>query len=65
MANGIHHHYSEDKFMPDFSPAFFAMAVKSIDKSKLPLAKGQTTDALIKELTPVIFDPNVYPKKVN
>ena len=65
MANGIHHHYSEDKFMPDFSPAFFAIAVKSIDKSKLPLAKGQTRDALIKELTPVIFDPNVFPKKVN
>jgi len=65
MGNGIHHHYSEDKFVPEFSEKFFAEAVKSIDPSKLPLSKGEAVDALITKLTPIIFDPTIYPKRTN
>ncbi len=65
MGNGIHHHYSEDKFIPEFTAPFFAKAVKSIDAKKLPLAKGQTVDALVKTLTPILFDAKVYPKRTN
>jgi len=65
MGNGIHHHYSEDKFIPEFTAPFFAKAVKSIDAKKLPLAKGQTVDALIKTLSPILFDANIYPKRTN
>ena len=65
MGNGIHHHYSEDKFVPEFSEKFFAEAVKSIDPSKLPLSKGETVGALITKLTPIIFDPTIYPKRTN
>ena len=61
FANGIHHNYSEDKFVPGFSETFFSEAVKSIDAGKLPL----TPDLLLAQLTPVIFDPTVMPKKVN
>ena len=28
FSNGIHHHYSNDKFIPDFSPEYFASLVK-------------------------------------
>jgi len=65
MGTGIHHHYSEDKFVPGFTAAFFKKAVKSIDAKKLPLSKGETVDALITKLTPVIFDPTIYPKRTN
>ena len=65
MANGIHHHYSEDKFTPEFSAAYFADAVKSIDPAKLPLQQGESVDQLIAKLSPVIFDPTVYPKRTN
>jgi len=65
MGTGIHHHYSEDKFVPGFTPAFFKKAVKSIDAKKLPLSKGESVDALITKLTPVIFDPTIYPKRTN
>jgi len=65
MGNGIHHHYSEDKFVPEFSEKFFEEAVKSIDAEKLPLSKGETVDALIAMLKPIIFDPAVYPKRTN
>ena len=34
MGSGIHHHYSEDKFHPEFSQKFFADAIKSIDAKK-------------------------------
>jgi dipeptidyl-peptidase-3 len=65
MGNGIHHHYSEDKFVPKFSAAFFADAVKGINAEDLPLEKGETPDDLIRKLTPVIFDPTVFPKRTN
>ena len=64
FANGIHHHYSSDKFKPGFSTDFFATAVKSIDPDQLPLEKGETTDALLKLITPVMFDDNLFSKKV-
>ena len=65
MANGIHHHYSEDKMTPKFTADYFAEVVKSIDPAKLPLQKGETVDQLIKKLTPILFDPTVFPKRTN
>ena len=65
MANGIHHHYSEDKMMPEFSEAFFSKAVKSIKPTLLPLQKGETVNQLIAKLTPILFDPKVMPKRTN
>lgn len=63
FANGIHHHYGEDKFIPGFSEAFFDAAVRSVDTSLLPLKAGETVDALLARLKPVIFDPSVMPKR--
>ena len=63
FANGIHHHYGEDKFMPGFSEAFFDAAVRSVDVSLLPLKAGETVDTLLARLKPVIFDPTVMPKR--
>lgn len=65
MGNGIHHHYSEDKFTPEFSEKFFKMAVLNIDSTLLPLASGQTVEQLVDILTPVIFDPTVFPRRSN
>ncbi len=65
MGNGIHHHYSEDKFVPEFSESFFKESVKSIDPANLPLSENETIDDLIVRLLPVIFDPTIYPKKTN
>lgn len=63
FANGIHHHYGEDKFIPGFSEAFFDAAVRSVDTSLLPLKADETVDALLPRLKPVIFDPTVMPKR--
>lgn len=63
FANGIHHHYGEDKFIPGFSKAFFDTAVRSVDASLLSLKAGETVDTLLARLKPVIFDPTVMPKR--
>lgn len=65
FANGIHHHYSMDKFVPEFSQEFFDAQVRSLGADKLPLAKGETVDSFLKTIDPVIFDPTVMAKRVN
>lgn len=60
-SNGIHHHYSETKFLPGCSKEYFAKLVRESDAAALP---GKA-DALISELTPVMFDPNVLAKRTN
>ncbi len=57
FGNGIYHHYSMDKFTPEFSEKFFKEQV-----SKLPKAQQPKN---IAQLTKVIFDPSYLPKKVN
>lgn len=64
FGNGIYHHYSTDKFTPEFSEAFFKSQVEALPDSLLPLHKGETRQQLLATLTPVIFDPTVLPKRV-
>ncbi len=65
FANGIHHHYSMDKFTPEFSQNFFDTQVKKLPAAKLPLAKGQNVDDFLKVIDKVIFDPTFMAKRVN
>ena len=65
FGNGIHHHYSTDKFTPEFSRAFFEGEVANISDDALPLAPGQTREEMMAVLVPVIFDPSVMAKRVN
>lgn len=51
FSNGIHHHYSEDKFLPEFDHAWFESACE---------AAGIEYDPAI---LPVMFDPAVMPKR--
>ena len=60
FANGIHHHYSSDKFNPGFSVDFFEKLVKESHPGNLPLI----ADQLIKTLVPVIFDESIFARKV-
>jgi dipeptidyl-peptidase-3 len=64
FANGIHHHYSGDKFKPGFSESYFAGLVKGSDPAKLPLTEGQTVDQFVKFLTPILFDEKLFARKV-
>lgn len=65
FSSGIHHHYSTDKFIPGFSVDFLRDAVMATDKALLPLSEGESVAGLCNELFPVIFDPELMPKRVN
>lgn len=65
MANGIHHHYSEDKILPEFSKEYFAKLAKSIDPARMPVKDGASASKLVETLTPIMFDPNIFPKRIN
>jgi dipeptidyl-peptidase-3 len=64
FANGIHHHYSNDKLKPAFSEAYFARLVRGAEKKRLPLKENQTADHLISFLSPIIFNEKLFPRKV-
>lgn len=65
FSNGIHHHYSTDKFQPEFSQAFFAEQVNALPAEKLPLQEKQTKEEFIKLLSDVMFNPDTYAKGCN
>ena len=65
MANGIHHHYSEDKIMPQFSQEYFTTIVKSVDPGRMPFRDGMAADETLNEIIPVMFDPAVMPKRMS
>jgi dipeptidyl-peptidase-3 len=64
FSNGIHHHYSNLKFIPDFSFDYFSGLVKTLAPAKLPL-QGKTVDEFLKFIGPIMFDPSVDPKIVD
>lgn len=57
FGNGIHHHYSMDKFTPEFTREFFDSLLAKLPASKVP--------ADIDTLKRLIFDPSFMAKKVN
>ena len=58
FANGIHHHYSNDKFQPEFSREWFEQMVgKYVDPQNLSIEKNLLLD--------IIFDPALYAKRLN
>ncbi len=65
FSNGIHHHYSSKKFLPEISEEYFMHLVKNSDSSLFPLDKNEDIDRFIDRLIPVIFNPDVAPVKVN
>ena len=58
FANGIHHHYSNDKFRPEFSREWFEQVVgKYVDPQIIPIEKSLLYD--------IIFDTTLYAKRLN
>ncbi|WP_290539665.1 dihydrofolate reductase [Alistipes sp.] len=60
FANGIHHHYSNDKFVPEFSEGYLLDVIETIPEDKFgPL------NSLRGDVCRAIFDPALYPTKLN
>ena len=57
FANGIHHHYSNDKFVPEFPKEYFLAVAESI-----PVEKFNALRAVVCE---AIFNPELYKTQLN
>jgi dipeptidyl-peptidase III len=64
FANGIHHHYSNDKLKPGFDANYLSTLVRGSDHKKLPLKAGETCDELLSSLSPIIFDEGLFSRKI-
>jgi dipeptidyl-peptidase III len=65
FSNGIYHHYSNDKFVPEFSESYFRTLVMQSDPALLPLQDGQSIENFLLIICPVMFDSSILPKKVS
>ena len=65
FANGIHHHYSLDKFLPEFSESYFDELIAATPAEYFPQDFKPSVEAVIAETKPVMFDPTLFPKRTN
>ena len=65
FSNGIYHHYGCEKFIPQFTKEFLYNELKKVDITQIPLLHYHSVDDLFNDIAPVIFDPQVLPKRVN
>tara|TARA_R110002049_G_scaffold143426_1_gene305533 strand:+ start:1626 stop:3701 length:2076 start_codon:yes stop_codon:yes gene_type:complete len=65
FSNGIHHHYGNEKMIPEFSQEFFKTQLTALDGDKLPLSNGETQVELANRLATILFDSTIAPKKVS
>ena len=61
FGNGVYHHYSMDKFVPEFSPIWFSYQAAAVAE-RHPKWKDNTR---FKTMLDLIFDKKFMPKRVN
>ena len=63
VSNGIHHHYGNDKFIPNFSSDFFENEVKHLPSASLEKI-GMSSQEILDYLIPVIFNPEIASRRI-
>jgi len=64
FASGIHHHYSSDKFTPEFNAADLRQMVNNSPKAIFPTRVDETVEQLLARIEGPIFDPSIDAKKI-
>ncbi|RYY51523.1 MAG: dihydrofolate reductase [Chitinophagaceae bacterium] len=65
FSHGNHHHYGNEKFIPEFSADYMAELIKNSDQAQLPLDAGETAEAFTQRIKPLVFDLKFEPKLVD
>ncbi len=65
FSNGIHHHYSMDKFFPEISKEYFAELLSHSQPDDLPYQDNETKEQFIERVSEIIFNPDIAPKRVS
>ncbi|MDR2127027.1 MAG: dipeptidyl peptidase 3 [Prevotellaceae bacterium] len=64
VSNGIHHHYGNHKFVPEFSQDFLTAEIKKLPETALNKIE-LNRDELVSLIVPVIFDPAIAATRLN
>ncbi len=62
FSNGIHHHYSTKKILPEFSSEYFLDLAGNSDEKLFPISGSMKQ--LLDEITPLIFNPDIAAQRV-
>jgi len=65
FSSGNHHHYSNEKFIPECKYEYFAEVVKNSNEAGLPKEQGETVEAFLTRIKPLVYDMKVEPKVVD
>lgn len=65
FSNGNHHHYGNEKFIPEFSFEYLNELAKNSDLKGFPTLEGEALDTFLNRLKPIVFDPDFQPKLVD
>jgi len=66
FSNGIHHHYSTRKLIPEFDTAYWNALIQGSPKATFPVTPSCSNPAqLAAFLQPILFDPKIDAKRVN
>lgn len=65
FSNGIHHHYSSDKILPEFSSSYLDSLIQSSDPKGFSIENKESLVDFSKRLNKIILDPNYLSKKVS
>ncbi len=65
FSNGIHHHYSMDKFYPEIEKSCFIELLKESNIKEFPLAKEETISDFTTRISEIIFSKTMDTKRVS
>lgn len=64
FANGIHHHYSNEKFTPEFTAEYFDQLIANTPNENFA-NDAYSFDELMAVVKPAMFDPELYKLRTN
>ena len=65
FSTGNHHHYGNEKFIPACSFEYFSSVVKGSDSTQLPKDGGESVQAFLNRIKPIVYDLKFEPKLVD
>lgn len=65
FSNGIHHHYSTDKFFPDCTEKYLRILIEESPNAKFPLTKEESHNDFVNRLCQLIYDPRIASKRLD
>ncbi|MCB9065565.1 MAG: dihydrofolate reductase [Chitinophagales bacterium] len=65
FSNGNHHHYGNEKFIPECSADYFAEVIKNSNADGLPTNEGESVGDFIARISPLVYDMSIEPKVVD